>query len=229
MFGVKLRFNRGARKMKHALNFTLGCLTARTGKIHRDPFGSFFTSAPVMSEEVDRFHTFIFVHNKRCSEKWVVFRAGALGVGGAAWATCTRQGNRKLSGWWMCNNSWSSDWEKIMSRLLLGNRKSGIAAAGGQNRLWCWLWFSRSIGFATRFRYQSGIFQSNYQFTFPMPFNTSIGCHISLRVRVRPGLRKPSFSTTIWGHNVSCVNTATAWAVFCPHWGFAGNLWTASP
>lgn len=165
MLGVKLRFNRGARKMKHVLNFTLGCLTPEWGKIHRDPFGSFFTSALVMSEKADRFHTFIFVHNKKGVQKNERYsERGCWEWGGAAWATCIRRGNRKLSGWWMGNNSWSSDWEQIMSRLLLGNRKSGIAAAGGQNQLWCWLWFSRSIGFATRFWYQSGIFQSNYQF-----------------------------------------------------------------
>lgn len=136
------------------------------GKIHRDPVGSFFTSALVMPEKADRFHTFIFVHNKKKKvfRKMRGIKSG--GVGGAAWATCTRQGNRKLSGWWMGHNSWSSDWEQIMSILLIGNRKSGIAAGGGQNQLWCWLWFSRSIGFATRFWYQSGIFQSNYQFYF---------------------------------------------------------------
>lgn len=67
--------------MKHALNFTLGRLTARTGKIHRDPFGSFFTSAPVMSEEVDRFHTFIFVHNKRCSKNEWYSERGRWGWG----------------------------------------------------------------------------------------------------------------------------------------------------
>lgn len=33
-------------------------------KSHGDPFGSFLTSALVMSEEAGRFHAFILAHNK---------------------------------------------------------------------------------------------------------------------------------------------------------------------